>query len=1103
MDNFVHLHLHTHFSNGVTIPEVVNFPTQYISRVAELGGKSICFTEHGSVLSWVAKKKAANQMGLKYIHGVEFYVTETLEEKIRDNYHLIAIAKNYDGVKEINKLVSKSFSGRGQENTNNFYYYPRISVEDVFNTSDNIIILTACVASPLWQFYRSKHTVMFNRFVEFIKNNNHRVWLEVQPHKAGDQVAYNKLLRDLSVETGAKLVGTTDVHALTKADDEVRSILMKSKGFNKGDEDGDDYDCVFKTRSEMEKAFLDQGVFSIDEITDLLDETVVIADKIEDFDFDYSYKYPKIFENSESRFKDLVAKGVVKRGINKLPKEQQLIYRQRMIDEMTTFYNSETIDYMLLIDYVISSANDNNIFTGPGRGSVTGSLISFLLGTTDVDPIKENLSFERFMNPDRISLADIDTDVSGVGNYSDRDWIADFLINNEKFNCSAIVTYNTLGLKGAIKDVGRAMGYDPQEMNFLTKQIEEEIPHHIKVKYPELTKNAELLTGVITSIGRHAAGFVVTTRDIEEELGFVSVSNSDYMISSVSMKEIDMLNYVKLDILGLDNLALINKTCELAGIDRATPNSTFIDFNDQNVVDDLTKSTIGIFQFEGIRAQKLVKEMFSPESQERIRKSGVDTAPVAQLALLSAAMRPGAASIVDDVVRGVVYDNGQKELNELLSDTLGYLIYQESQIEFLVKMCGRTKAQADLIRRAIGKKNPETLKIEIPKIKKEFIDTMTTKYGDTEEHAESIADRFMQIFQDAANYSFSKNHAIPYSYIGYLSAWLRYYYPLEFLTSAFQIFGDDKDKISRLTDYAHSKGIMIKPAKFGFAKGHYFFDKESNTIFEGTGVIKGMNAQVGDMLYDLEEKDFDTFTDFLMYIRDDFCIYSEVDNKVFEKRILSWLDFKTLNETDVKEIDKKIKAIAKEQNIDSLLVTNSHKIDRAKLLSLVRLKYFEKFGGNKKLEQVLLKFFDEYKPTLKTYATKWKKYTAISEFERSLEDEDNALRTQLTYEMDYLGRCRTTKKINVSEGELYFVANILTIAKNSVQLQLYSPITGVIEQARVSISKWRNVKLAEKDIVKVHSMTRKAKVTKINDKWVDHPTETNLWLDNYTVVHIN
>ena len=1091
---FINLHQHTHFSNAISIPEVINKPSDYIEYATNNNLPAVAFTEHGSVLSWTAKKMAINKAGMKYIHGVEVYVTENLDEKIRDNYHLILLAKNYEGVKEINRLTSISYSGRGDKTSENphFYYSPRLSFEEIKSTSDNIYILTACLGGPLWQNYKKNDDDKLKEWLTFFSQNNHRVWLEVQPHKHIEQEKYNKLLLKWSSEYNIPIVATNDVHAVNKEDNRVRQILMKSKGIDFEDDSESEFELWLKSYDEMVASFNEQGVLSSELIEKALEETLRIVDSIEDFEFDYSFKYPQLFDNPEEKFKKLINQGIIDRGIDKLPKNKLRVYQDRIVEEFKVYKGMNSINYMLLIEYIISAARENKRFPGYARGSVSGSIIAYLLNIIEVDAIKEKLSFSRFMNPNRISLSDIDVDFSNIGDDGDRDWVTDFIINNDKFKSSAIVTYNTLGIKGAIKDIGRALGLSPNETNAITHSLDKDdnITPTIRENYPELCDLAEKVVGVVTSIGRHAGGFVVTTGDIVSEMGTVEVAQSPYPVSAIAMGEVEKRFYVKLDILGLDNVGLINKTCEMAGIERVTPQSGFIDFHDKDVMEDLTKSAIGIFQFEGHRAQKLVKDMFREKVQQQMIHNGVNADPVNQLAFLSAAMRPGAASIIEDIVNGVVKNNGHKALNSLLEDTFGYLIYQESQIQFLVEFCGRTASGADTIRRAIGHKDPETLAIEIPKIKAEFIETMVKEHGDTEEHASEIVEGFIKIFQDAADYSFSRNHAIPYSYLGYISAWLRYYYPLEFLTSAFEVFKDDLEKVNSLSDYARGRGIHIEPAKFRHSKGQYFFSKETNTIYEGTAPIKGNNAQVGNDLFGLKDEKFESFTDFMIRIRDNLRLII-TQEEVLQQ--LSILEILNLSDKEVKELDKQIKDVNKKNPNAIKVIHDKLSLDKSKILSLIRLNYFSEFGGNERLEKVFTRFDKDYKPNNKTFASKQKKYNEILEYEQSLPDTSFPLFDQAAHELAYLGRV-IVKSEQVSPK--YAFVTKIKVGKTITSATVYNINKGVSVPIKIGAVLYRTLEFNIGDLIEVNEVKAKPKNVVIDGVWQKHPTEKDLWMIN-------
>lgn len=409
LDNkmFIPLHRHTHYSNS-NIAEVISFPNQYIEQDVERGRSAACFTEHGTILSWVNKKKYANEAGLKYIHGIEAYVTDSLDEKIRDNNHLILLAKNYDGVKELNKLSSIAFRGKGNKESqyNNFYYNPRISYDDVINTSDNILILTACLGSPIYQAIKKEDRDKLERWINFIVENKHRVWLEVQAHNHPEQKTYNKLLLRLSEKHGLKVVATNDVHAHDEESDILRKQLMKASGIYFDDDDENEFELWDKDYDEMFESFKKQGVLTDEQIKNALDETVNIANIIEDFELDLSHKYPSMFEDEDAQIKKRIVEGYKERGIDKLPKEKQDEYKARVNKELDAYKKTGSIPYILLEDHVKGEMRKEGRHAGYGRGSATGSVICYLLRIVEVDPIKEGLSFERFINIHRISLAD-------------------------------------------------------------------------------------------------------------------------------------------------------------------------------------------------------------------------------------------------------------------------------------------------------------------------------------------------------------------------------------------------------------------------------------------------------------------------------------------------------------------------------------------------------------------------------------------------------------------------------------------------------------------------------------------------------------------------
>lgn len=860
-DNYVVYHLHSDLSNGVTNIDSITKYNEYIDYAASLGMKAMAFSEHGSVMEWTFKKEKIESKGMKYIHAEEFYITESLDEKIRDNYHCVLIARNYEGVRELNRLSSIAFN----RNDNHFYYVPRITYEELINTSDNIIICTACLASIL----ASNNALLKERFIVFLTQNKHRCFLEIQHHNVDKQKNYNKALWHLSQTSGIPLITGTDTHALNEEHLRGRLILQKSKDIHFDDEDG--WDLSFKTYDELIEAYTKQNVLPMDVVKEAIDNTNKLADMIEEFTLDRTYKYPKLVDDSEAYIRQKIKEGIKTKGIDKYPNYN--VYLEQIEREMDAYKHNKALDFIILEQDYKSKIKSQNINCGWSRGSVSGSIIAYILGITDVDSIKYDLNFDRFMNVERVSLADVDTDWFDTERYV----VREHLFNDKRLNCCNIITFNTIQLKAAIKDIGRALGYTVQEAQAIadtTRKNEEtgkeEVPEEIRNKHKEMFKYVDIVIGTITSIGRHAAGLVVSTNNLEEDFGTLSLSTDPRPVSQIYMKEIDALNYVKLDILGLDCVGLIENTCRDINIPYITPDT--IDFNDKEVWKDIAKDTALVFQFESGFASDLLKQCLSEETIKRVEEVNPNFSYLDIMSMASGALRPAGASYRNELSKGIFNDNGNKQLNDFLAPTLGYLVYQEQIIGFLNKFCGYTMGQADVVRRHFSKKTGT--ENDIPLIKSGFIKTMTTEYGVSQEEAEKIITNFLVVIKDASDYLFSRNHSIPYSMLGYTCAWLRHYYPLETLTEALNIYSDGgtdsaKQKFDNIKEYIKSRGIIIKPIKFGKSRAKFFYDKNDNSIYQGVAAVKNLNERVAEELYELSQNNtYDNFVDLLFDMKE-------------------------------------------------------------------------------------------------------------------------------------------------------------------------------------------------------------------------------------------
>ena len=848
MSNYTVLHCHTELSNGTTNIDSVTKYEDYIKRASELGMKSIAITEHGNILSWLKKKDCCEKYGLKYIHGIEAYLTETTDTKVRDNYHCCLYARNWEGVKELNKLISNSYN----RNDNHFYYTPRILIDDLFKTSNNIIVASACLGGV----FNKGNDEVKKRMLDFFIKNKDRCFLEIQHHNVKDQIEYNKYLFKLSQEYGLKLVTNTDTHCLDKKHVKGRDILQRAKNIRFDNEDG--WDLTFKSYDELIESYKQQNSLPMFVILEAMENTNRIADMIEEFTMDKSYKYPKLYDNSEDVLKQKINEGVIRTGIDKLP-NYETEYLPRIYSELETYKHNGAVDFLLLDENIKTWGREHDIYPGYSRGSCSGSLICYLLGITDVDSVLHKLNFERFMNTERVSLADIDTDWQP----NQREAIKDYVYSMEGLYCADIITFNTVALKGSIRDCARALKIDLSIVNDICENINDDNIESYREQYKELFEYVDIVNGTVVSIGTHPCGQVVSPIPLDENMGLLTLATCKNPVTMLNMKEIDSLNYVKLDILGLDNIQIINETCKLAGIERLTPQN--VDDNDEAVWQSIKEDTLGIFQWDG-SGSYYIKDLFSDETIKRIKEVYPDFRYIDLMACGNGAIRPAGASYRDELAQGIFRDNGHKALNDLLAPTLGYLVYQEQIIAFLNQFCGYTMGEADIVRRGFAKKTGTEQ--FIPQIKSGFIKTMKEKYEVEEEESEHIVESFIQVIEDASSYLFSLNHSLPYSYIGYICGYLRYYYPLEFMTVVLNVCKDDAEKTNKAIDYVKKHDMVIKPPKFRYSRAEYFMDKETNSIYKGMASIKYMNAQVSEELYKLKDNQYNNFMDLLIDVYD-------------------------------------------------------------------------------------------------------------------------------------------------------------------------------------------------------------------------------------------
>lgn len=824
MNNYVAYHVHSDYS---LLDSTTDF-NQYIERAKELGQKAICFTEHGNTRGWVSKKMACDKAGIKYLHGVEIYLTETLQEKVRDNYHTILIAKNRQGFLELNRLLSTS-TDEGHK-----YYVGRLSFDEFLNISPNIIKTSACLASPL-----NKLSVTHPYYEKLVRQYD---YLEIQPHNCEEQIVFNRHLATLSQKYNIPLIAATDTHNLDDYYADCRIHLAYAKKKHYGNEN--DFDLTYRSRQELARGFAEQDALPEELWQQAIDNTVTMADSVEEFELDTSLKYPilygtpekdreKFLKNINEKLADKLSKGII-------PPEQEQDFRDAIQEEVRVFTKLGMCGFMQSMSEIISWCHEHGIVTGPGRGSVAGSRVAYVTDITDVNPETWHTVFSRFCNEERVEVGDIDTDVIE----EDRPKIFNYIIERFGRRKTAFVpSCVTLKEAASIEEIVRGFrekwkeshpGEDKLNCPYhpkLSDKIKSEYnknPESCKKKYAEIFYYFDGILNTRSSQSVHPAGIVISPITLDDNYGTFYKDNG--VVLQIDMEEIHEVSLVKYDMLVLKTLQIIRDACALANT--PYPKSHEVNWEDQKVWQDMMVSNIGIFQMESPFAGKLLQDF--------------DAKSIFDMSLVTACIRPSGASYRNDLIAKVPRKNPSSMIDELLKDNNGYLIYQEDTIKFLQQICGLSGSESDNIRRAIGRKDKERLDAALPSI----LEGYCSKSDKPREVAEKEAKEFLQIIEDSASYQFGYNHSISYCLVGFLCAWLRCYHPNEFIT-AYLNNAANSDDIKEGTNLARIYGLKITPPMFGASSDQYMFDPDRKIISKGVSSVKYLNKIVPRQLYEL------------------------------------------------------------------------------------------------------------------------------------------------------------------------------------------------------------------------------------------------------------
>ena len=845
--NFTHLHVHTEYS----LLDGSNKIQEYVNRVRELGMDSAAITDHGVMYGVIDFYRAARAAGINPILGCEVYVApgSRFDREIGSGddryYHLVLLAENNQGYANLMKIVSKSF-------VEGFYYKPRVDLQLLEKYHEGLIALSACLAGEVARFltrgmYEDAKAAALRYQDIFGKGN---FFLELQDHGIPEQQNVNQQLLKMHRETGIELVATNDVHYTLAEDAQPHDVLLclqtgkKLSDENRMRYDGGQY--YVKSPEEMERLF--------PYATEALENTHKIAERCHvEIEFGVT-KLPK-FDVPEGYtsweyLNELCFKGLEERY---QPVTEEL--KERLNYELSTIKNMGYVDYFLIVWDFIRYARDHDIMVGPGRGSAAGSLVAYTLGITQLDPIRYDLLFERFLNPERVSMPDIDVDFC----FERRQEVIDYVRRKYGDDCVVqIVTFGTLAARGVIRDVGRVMDLPYAQVDTIAKMIPQElnitIDKALKMN-PELKKTyedqpeihdlidtARRLEGLPRHTSMHAAGVVISQKDVSEYVP-LSRAQDGSIVTQFTMTTLEELGLLKMDFLGLRTLTVIQNAVHLIEQDAGVHlDMQQIDYNDKKVLASLGMGrSDGVFQLESAGMKNFMKEL-KPQSLEDV---------IAGISLY----RPGPMDFIPQYIRGknhpdtIQYDCPQ--LEPILKPTYGCIVYQEQVMQIVRNLAGYTLGRSDLVRRAMSKKKAAVMEKE----RQNFV------YGNEAEGvpgciangiSEQVANKIYDEMIDFAKYAFNKSHAAAYAVVSYQTAFLKYYYPVEFMAALMTSVIEMPNKVAEYIQVCRQMGISILPPDVNC--GIYGFSVDHGAIRYGLSAIKSVGRPVINALVEEREK---------------------------------------------------------------------------------------------------------------------------------------------------------------------------------------------------------------------------------------------------------
>ena len=871
MSDFIHLHNHTDYS----LLDAAQSVDMMLNRIDDIKMNSIAVTEHGNLFSLIPFYKAARKAGVKPILGCEVYVSAGKHNQKTYNhgnnkwgyYHLVLLAQNNIGYKNLMKLTTIGY-------LEGFYYKPRIDKDLLKKYNEGLIATSACLAGEVTSFAaKGDYESAKKAALEHKEIFDNRFYLELQNHGIKEEETARNILIKLSKELDIPLVATNDNHYSRKEHSNAHDILFCcGMGKFKTDKDRHRYEheqFYIKSTDEMYSLFKDSP--------SAIENTVKIAEQcnveipIGDIHLP-SFPIPIEAKSSEEYLRDLCIKGLKSRY-----KEKSNSLMNRLDYELGVIKKMGFAGYFLITQDFVKYAKNEKIPVGPGRGSAVGSLVSYCLGITNIDPMKYNLIFERFLNPHRVTMPDIDIDFCIEG----RDKVIQYIKKRygEK-SVAQIITFGTMGAKSSIRDVGRVLGMEYGEVDRVAKMIPNEPkmtlekamkmnPEFKKIisksdSHKELVENSMILEGMHRHASTHAAGVVVTPGDLTDYVPLYKSPSSDDIATQYDMVSLEDLGLLKMDFLGLRNLTVINNTIKAIKKNyNIDINIDKISLNDLKVYELFSRGdTTGIFQFESNGMREYLKQL-KPKCLE-------------DLIAMNSLYRPGPMKNIPEFLARKQGASPIKYIHPLLepilNETCGIIVYQEQVMQVGLEIGGLSLAESDEMRRAMGKKKKKLMAT----FKAKFVEGAINK-----DVKKKTAVEIFDLLEKFAEYGFNKSHSTAYSVIAYQTAWLKTYYPAEFIASNMSSVINREDQISMFINDAKNQGIKVIPPSVNKSKP-YFYSNKKNQIIYGLSAIKNVGVKSAEILYKHRVKNGNYKTLF------DLC---EIDSKAINKKVLEGIVF--------------------------------------------------------------------------------------------------------------------------------------------------------------------------------------------------------------------